>query len=104
MALTRMNYFNLAGLLQLYRELGSATAIVENQEHLKEMIPEVSPRLLSGLKDLGDAMKRAETEWEYDQRYGIQVITMNDSRPCALVNISTIILVSPYLMEWRTIA
>ena len=80
MALTRMNYFNLAGLLQLYRELGSATAIIENREHLKEMIPEVSPRLLSGLKDLGDAMKRAETEWEYDQRYGIQVITMNDSR------------------------
>ena len=78
MALTRMNYFNLAGLLQLYRELGSATAIIENQEHLKEMIPEVSPRLLIGLKDLGDAMKRAETEWEYDQRYGIQVITMND--------------------------
>ena len=80
MALTRMNYFNLAGLLQLYRELGSATAIIENREHLKEMIPEVSPRLLSGLKDLGDAMKRAETEWEYDQRYGIQVITMNDNR------------------------
>ena len=70
MALTRMNYFNLAGLLQLYRELGSATAIIENREHLKEMVPEASPRLLSGLKDLGEAMKRAETEWEYDQQYG----------------------------------
>ena len=80
MALTRMNYFNLAGLLQLYRELGSATAIIENREHLKEMVPEASPRLLSGLKDLGEAMKRAETEWEYDQQYGIQAITMNDSR------------------------
>jgi len=32
------------------------------------------------------------------------MFTMNDSRPCVLVNISTIILVSPYLMEWRTMA
>ena len=80
MALTRMSHFNLAGLLQLYREVGSATAIIENKEHLKELVPEASPRLLSGLRDLGEAMKRAETEWEYDQQYGIQVITLNDSR------------------------
>ncbi len=80
MALTRMSHFNLAGLLQLYREVGSATAIIENKEHLKELVPEASPRLLSGLRDLGEAMKRAETEWEYDQQYGIQVIPLNDSR------------------------
>ena len=80
MALTRMNYFNLAGLLRLYRELGSATAIIENREHLREMVPEVSPRLLAGLRNLGEALKRAETEWEYDMTHQIQPITMNDSR------------------------
>ena len=32
------------------------------------------------------------------------MLTMNDSRPCVLVNRSTIILVSPYLREWRTMA
>lgn len=80
MALTRTNYYSLAGLLQLYKEMGSATAIIENREHLKEMVPEVSPRLLSGLNNIREPMKWAETEWEYDQRYGIQAITMNDSR------------------------
>ena len=32
------------------------------------------------------------------------MFTINDSRPCVLVNISTIILVSPYLREWSTMA
>lgn len=80
MALTRINYFNLAGLLQLYRELGSATAIIENKEQIREMVPEASPRLIAGLKNIGEALKRAETEWEYDLTHQIQPITLNDSR------------------------
>ena len=35
-ALTRISYFNTATCLQLYRKLGSATAIMENRDNIKD--------------------------------------------------------------------
>ena len=80
MALTRINYFNLAGLTQLYQELGSATAIVENRNHIRDVLPDASPRLIEGLKGIDNVMKRAETELTYDIAHQIQPIVMNDAR------------------------
>ena len=80
MALTRINYFNLAGLTQLYQELGSATAIVENRNHIRDVLPDASPRLIEGLKGIDSVMKRAETELTYDIAHQIQPIVMNDAR------------------------
>ena len=80
MALTRINYFNLAGLTQLYQELGSATAIVENRNHIRDVLPDASPRLIEGLKGIDSVMKRAETELTYDIAHQIQPIVMNDVR------------------------
>ncbi|MCI6161129.1 MAG: DNA-processing protein DprA [Prevotellaceae bacterium] len=79
-ALTRMNHFHLAGLLYLYREMGSATAVVENRHRLKELLPDASPRLMEGLAHIDEALKRAENELEYDEANGIQAIAMNDAR------------------------
>ena len=80
MALTRINYFNLAGLLQLYQTLGSATAIMESRNHINDIIPDASPRLIEGLKGIDEALKRAEVELEYNQAHQIESLTMNDSR------------------------
>jgi DNA processing protein len=80
MALTRINYFNLAGLTQLYQELGSATAVVENRNHLRDVLPDASPRLIEGLKGIDSVMKRAETELAFDIEHQIQPIVMNDAR------------------------
>lgn len=80
MALTRINYFNLAGLTQLYQELGSATAIVENRNYIRDVLPDASPRLIEGLKGIDSVMKRAETELTYDIAHQIQPIVMNDVR------------------------
>jgi DNA processing protein len=78
MALTRISHFNPTGLLQLYRRMGSATAIVEHRKHIDEVIPDASAKLKEGLKDLEPALKRAEQELAYDQRYGIRPLTMAD--------------------------
>ncbi len=78
--LTRLNYFSLAGMLELYRKVGSATTILENKNHIKDILPDASPKLIEALANTDEARKRAEVEMEYDQRYGIQPLCMNDDR------------------------
>ncbi len=78
LALTRINYFQLAGLRLLYDTVGSATVIVENYADVRDIIPDASPRLLEALRDIPVVMQRAEEEYNYCQQHGIQVLTLND--------------------------
>ncbi len=78
--LTRLNYFSLAGMLELYRKVGSATTIIENKDHIKDILPDASPKLIEALKNCDEARRRAEVDLEYDLRYGIEPICMNDDR------------------------
>ena len=85
LALTRINYFNLAGMRQLYDVAGSATEIVEHREHIQDLIPTASPRLIEGMKSLDEALKRADAELEFCQRNDIMPLPMNDAHyPCRL--------------------
>ena len=77
-ALTQVKPFHLVGLSQLYRELGSASMIIESRFHLKELVPDIQKRLTDSLSDVSEAMKRAEIELEFAKRYGIQVLTLAD--------------------------
>ena len=76
--LTRLNYFSLAGMLELYRKVGSATLIIENKDNIKDILPDASDKLINALQNADEARKRAEVELEYDLKYGIQPICMND--------------------------
>ena len=78
--LTRLNYFSLAGMLELYRRTGSATLIMEHRNDIRSLLPDASDKLVNALKNCDEARKRAEVELEYDIRYGIEPITMNDHR------------------------
>ena len=78
--LTRLNYFSLAGMLELYRKVGSATLIIENKDNIKDILPDASVKLINALQNADEARKRAEVELEYDLKYGIQPICMNDER------------------------
>ncbi len=78
--LTRLNYFSLAGMLELYRRAGSATLILENRDNIRDILPDASDKLISALQNADEARKRAEVELEYDLRYGIEPIPMNDDR------------------------
>ena len=78
--LTRLNYFSLAGMLELYRKVGSATLIIENKDNIKDILPDASDKLINALQNADEARKRAEVELEYDLRYGIEPICMNDDR------------------------
>ena len=79
LALTRINYFHLAGLRQLYMQLGSATAIFENRNNIRDIIPDASPKLIHGLQNIDEPLKRAEAELEYDLAHDILPIPLNDA-------------------------
>lgn len=78
--LTRLNYFCLAGMLELYRKVGSATLIMEHKNNLRDILPDASDKLVNAIQNSDEARKRAEVELEYDLRYGIEPLTMNDER------------------------
>lgn len=62
--------------MQLYRKLGSATAIMENRNNIKDVISDASPRLINALSDVSEAMHRAEAELEFDNAHAIRPLTM----------------------------
>ena len=80
MALTRMNFYNLAGLRNLYEAAGSATTIMENRKNIRDILPDASPRLLEQLSQMDEPLRRAETEMEYDAKNGIVPIIISDAQ------------------------
>ncbi len=65
-------------MLELYRKAGSATTIMEHRMDIREIMPDASPRLVESLRTTDEAMRRAEVELEYDLKYGIKPLCMND--------------------------
>lgn len=79
-ALTRINYFNLAGMTELYRRCGSASAVMEHRHNIRDIIPNASPKLVEAFQNMGEAFRRAEAEYEYDMANSILPLCMNDYR------------------------
>lgn len=77
-ALTRLNYFNLSGLVQLYQLMGSATEVVQHRHKVRDIIPHASDRLVEALKGMDEHLRRAEAEMAYNQEHGIQTVCLND--------------------------
>ena len=78
-ALTRVNLFSLAGMLELYRRLGSATAIMEHHLDVREVMPDASDRLVEALAHVDEPLHCAEIELEFCERNGIRPLTMADN-------------------------
>ena len=78
LALTRIPGLGLMGACNLARTLGSASAVFQHRKELKELIPDVSDKLIKAL-DCPEAFHRAEEELKYAERNQIQCITLNDA-------------------------
>lgn len=80
MALSRIDRFHPAGLLELYNRLGSATAVIEHRNNIRDVIPDASKYLIDGLQHLDKVFQRAEEELKYDQEHHIQPLVISDPR------------------------
>jgi DNA processing protein len=80
--LTRLSYYHLNTMVELYRQLGSATAIVEQRKELQRLFPGLPRKISEALADIDAVRKRAEEELEYAERHGITVlIPLDDGYP-----------------------
>lgn len=77
-ALTRTTGFNLPALLELYQKAGSATAVYEHRNNIRNILPDASQHLVEELKNLNDMLPFAERELQYDEQHGIEVLCFND--------------------------
>lgn len=78
--LTRLSYYSLNAMVGLYREMGSATAIIEQRREIGRMYPALPARVVESLSDIEAVTRRAEDELAYCEHHGIQMLTMNDAR------------------------
>lgn len=78
MILSRLSYYSLAAVRQLYLAAGSATAVVENRNHIRDIIPDATQRLVEMLRDCEVMRPRAEEELLFDQKHGIQPLAFSD--------------------------
>ncbi len=80
--LTRLSYYHLNTMVELYRQLGSATAIVEQRKELRTLFPGLPRKISEALSDIDAVRKRAEEELAYAERHGITVLTpLDDGYP-----------------------
>ena len=77
-ALSCVNHQNLTAMLQLYRRLGSATAVIEHRKDLSEILPDISPKLVASLQDIEEPLKKAEEELEWDMAHGVMPLCISD--------------------------
>ena len=78
MTLARMSYYNLAAIHALYQAAGSAAAVMEHRNHIRDILPDASPRLAEILRDSDALRARAEEELAFDQAKGIRPLTISD--------------------------
>lgn len=78
-ALTRVFSYQPAALLQLFQQLGSATAIMEHRNDIRAAVPDASPKLQEMLLTVDGELSRAEQELLFDQKHAISVLCFNDT-------------------------
>ena len=77
-ALTRISYFSLAELLELFRRVGSAEEIVAHSQHIRDLLPDASDRLTQAFTDIGQALRYAENELRTAEGMGVRPLVMGD--------------------------
>ena len=78
MALTQVPSLSLTNLHLLIDELASASAIYENRNNIKQVLPSASPKFLDGMGDFCNYLKRAEEELEFCRKGKIRCLGLND--------------------------
>ena len=79
-ALARINYFNIYGMMQLYRRAGGAEALLDAGGDIRDLFPEASPKLVEAFRDTSGAVSYAKAEYEWCTAHGVEAIPMADQR------------------------
>lgn len=76
--LTRLSYFHLNTMVELYKQLGSATEIIQQRNQLRRAFPTLPQRITDDLMDAEAMRPRAVEELTYCREHDIQMLCLND--------------------------
>lgn len=76
--LTRLSYFHLNTIVELYRQLGSATAIFQRRSELSTLFPGIPRRVIDDLNSAGTMRTRIEDELAWDEAHHVNILCLND--------------------------
>lgn len=80
MLLSRVGYYHLQEMQQLYRKAGSARAVVAAADDIRQLQPDASPRLVELLARLPEYQTRVDSELEYIQQHpAVHALTPSDA-------------------------
>jgi DNA processing protein len=79
MALTRMAGVSAQTAMLLYQTLGSGEAVYEQRNNIADVMPESTARMREAIRHWDDALRRAEAEQAFCERYGIAVLTPDNA-------------------------
>ena len=86
-ALTQIANIGIMSAKYLYETLGSATAVMEHRNNIKDVIPDATLLLSESLKKTDEAFRIAEQEMEFIEKKNIKALCMNDEAyPQRLLN------------------
>ena len=77
MVLTRIPGLGQVGIHRLLESVGSATTIFKERENLKDIVPDLSPKIISAL-DCPDTIRICEAELNFAEKNRIKCLTMKD--------------------------
>ena len=79
-ALTQVRGIGPVTARRIYDKAGSAAAIFENLHHLPDIIPDVTPKLITLLQADDTPLRRAEQELEHISNKSVDCFTIQDNR------------------------
>ena len=77
MALTRLPGLGMIGAHRLMEAAGSATTIFSNAKNLKDIVPDVSQKVIDAIVNC-DVLRLCEAEIRFAEKNGIRCLTLND--------------------------
>ena len=79
-AVSKMGFYKLSEMLEILQKLGSAAAIIEHRNNIKDVLPDTSDKLIETLKNADRFLIQAEQEFIWAQNNGVEVLCWNDER------------------------
>ena len=73
-----MGFYKLSETLEILQKLGSATAIIEHRNNIKDVLPDASDKLVETLKNADRFLIQAEQEFIWTQNNGVEVLCWGD--------------------------
>ena len=69
-------HFSPEAAVQLYRKVGSATAVIDNRRNIGDILPGLRRNVAAALAGVDGARRKAEAEIEYAARTGVRILPL----------------------------